>query len=391
MQVIKLFPCLRKILFFNSLVFLASCSTPNKEEYIQFFEELTYLSSQWKEDDFGRTATQREESLLEKYAPAFWVEKGSCKPLNFYQQYVPLLFNEETGEKASRQVLKKYERDLDVYWNIKDPPECIESETPPLYAYSWQESLETSDGQSQKVTVLKYAFTFYKSGLPVKLPFPQGAIRFLGSLDSWHYLDIHGAIFYLLNENDELFSVVLAQHNHFRSFVVGVDVSEENARRLCYAIRTNEPYFCHDGSENKDYATAPTYQYIDWIITEKDRTFVGAWDVVPGNIGREPLGYRLELLSHRDPLITSWVPLGPEFKIWGLFSTFFRKSPPGMAIFNTPKLKRIVDTAQYFYFDPNDEQTFKLHEENSGSFLSPDIQPVFDINSKRFLENINLN
>lgn len=376
---------IRRLLF---LILTVPCAFAAKDQYADFMSRLTYPSSEWSADDFGRKATDREKELLARFAPEFWVKKGSCRPMDFYEQYVPLLqlrSDEEEGIGGSRKALKRFERDFETEWSLSDAPDCIENQKPPLYAISWRETMVLPGSEREHpVRVLKYTFTFYKSGLPAKQSFIQKAGWILGNQEKWHYLDIHGAVFYLLDEKDELFSVVLAQHNHFRSYIVGVDVSPEDARRICYAVRSNEPYFCGRGEKTTFQPTAATFRYMEWIVSGKNKPFLGAWDEIPGASEREPLAYKFDFLSHRDPLITSWVSLGPALKIWGVFSTFYRDSPPGMAIFNLPDLKPIWKTAQAFYFDPEDKKTFDIHEENSRDFLGAKIEPVFGINSVRY-------
>ena len=377
-----------KFLFLFSFLISSSCSSGEiNHTYNQFYVKLTYPDEKWSPNDFGRPSTNLELSLLKKHSPKFWISKNSCFPMNFYKQYVPLLSAAGKGDnpiQANRINLKKFERDFSIYWELKKYPKCIQSKNPPLYAYSWTEKMNLPSGGKKDIRILKYAFTFYKSGLPAKQTFLQKFGQVLGDPNTWHYLDIHGAIFYLLNSKNKMFAVVLAQHNHFRSFIIGKDISEANAKKICFANRSNEPYFCGKGEGPFKFPTATTYQDMRWIITNKNKPFFGAWDIIPAPVERKEVQYKLEFLRSKDPLITSWVPLGPEIKIWGIFSSFYRKSPPGMAVFNISQLKELWKTAQYFYFDDKDKRVFDLHEENSKDFFHSDINPVLKINSIRF-------
>lgn len=376
----------RSQLFFFC-VFL-SCSR-DTQEIQKAFELLTFPQNKWAIGDFGPETDQELKDLLRRHAPAFWVSAGSCVPMDFYRQYVPLLrFHREgvSGEVLDRGILKKFERDFSVNYELAASPDCLQNVRPPLYAYAWHEQMALADGRKVPVKVLNYAFSFYKSGLPAQLGFFQGMGLF-GRNDFWHYLDIHGAIFLLLNEQSQLFSLVLAQHNHFRTFIVGADISQVNPIEICFAIRSNEPYLCPD--KKKSFPTAPTWQEMRFITTGMQKPFLGAYDLVPEKKSRERLSYRLEFLRHRDPLITSWVPLGPEIKIWGIFSTFFRRSPPGMAIYTTPALLPFSKTAQYFYFDPSNDKAFTIHAENMKDFLNPEVERVFVMNQQHFLSVLN--
>lgn len=349
-----------------------------------FFEKLTYPTKDWNPNDFGSFPSGQDKILLDLHKPNFWIGNNSCGPMDYYQQFVPRLKVIRPNETiaASRNQLKKIERDFDTHLEMDSPPECIENKKPPLYAYSWDESMVFPNGNTQPIKVLKYAFTFYKSGLPLKQHFTQKLVGLLGDSEHWHYLDMHGAVFYLLDSKNKIFSVVLAQHNHFRSYLVDIDISRDTIGNICFAIRSNEPYFCK--KKQQVLATAPTFKNIRWILTGENRPIVGAWDVVPGESQRKNIPYFLNYLSSRDPLITSWRELGPNIKIWGLFSSFYRNSPPGMAIFNIPYLKPIWKTAMYFYFDPKDDQVLEHHEETFSGYFEFNGYEVFKANSKRF-------
>ena len=369
------------------LLLVSNCSK-DVQEIEKAFELLTYPQDGWNEQDFGTPTRPSLQALIRQYAPSFWTQPDSCGPMNFYRQYVPLLRASRGGQAhgiVKRSFLKKFERDFSIDYELASSPSCLEDANPPLYAYGWQEEMGLGDGRKVPIQVLKYAFTFYKSGLPAELGTVQGMGLF-GSSDHWHYLDIHGAVFYLLDKNHQVFALVLAQHNHFRTFIIGQDIVAGEPIEICFALRSNEPYLCSD--RQKRYPTAPTWQAMRFIVTGKEKPLLGAYDLVPGKDTARKISYHLKFLPHRDPLITSWVPLGPEIKIWGLFSTFFRDSPPGMAIYTSPALLPFSKTAQYFYFHPNDEETFTNHETNMGDFFSSRVEPVLSINRRRFVAGL---
>ena len=379
-----------KFLLLVLVLLIVNCSR-DTQELEKLFEQLTYSQSEWSERDYGIKAEPHLEDLLKMHAPSFWIQEKACGPMDFYTQYVPLLKIWRNGEQVgfgSRANLKKYERDFSVSYRITDPPDCVKDQKPPLYAYAWQESMELLDGKKVPIKVLKYAFTFYKSGLPAHLGFIQG-LGLFGHNDFWHYLDIHGAVFFMLDQNDRIFAIVLAQHNHFRTFIVGRDVTPGKAIDICFASRSNEPYLCSDSSDK--FPTAPTWQSMRFIMTGKGKPFLGAYDLVPRKNKAVRISYFLEFLPQKDPLISSWVPLGPEIKIWGIFSSFFRRSPPGMAIFTSPALMPFSKTAQYFYFDPDNQDAFKIHEENMDDFANPSVEPVLSINRCHFLATLKKN
>ena len=151
---------------------------------------------------------------------------------------------------------------------------------------------------------------------------------------------------------------------------------------ICYSKRSNEPYIC-EHKENYQ-RTASDYRDISWIISGyKEPNFAG-YDIVVGKLNGVKINSKLQFLPSKDPLITSWVPLGPNLKILGFIRSMYRDAPPGMAIYTTPKLKEVWKTAEYFYFDKKNKKVFEEHEKNMQNFLNPKIEPVFSHNQKRF-------
>ncbi len=336
----------------------------NFNKKIKNLEYLTYPNSKWKPDDFGEYPNKKQKSLLKEFSPNFYIYKNSCAPMNFYQQFLPILRVKDKNKlfTINRTKLKQLERNFNIKLKVMSKPDCIESKNPPLYSYTWQETIKLADSKIIKIKILKYAFSFYKSGLAIKRPIILNAVTsILGDKEFWHYLDIHGAIFYFLNEKNQPIVLVIGQHNHFRTYIIGVDITKEQSKNICYAISSNEPYLCHEDKEDKLMPTAPIPRYMRWIITAKDIPWVGSWDKVPGLKNRKKLSYKIEFLPSKDPLITSWISLAPNLKIWGFFDSYFRKAPPGMAIYTNPITKNFWETALYYYFNPNNDAIFKEH------------------------------
>lgn len=348
-----------------------------------FYESLTYPDSDWSAQDFGSNPSRDEIELLKLNKPSTFIAQGQCLPMDFYSQYLKFLrLKSHKNKKLSRQWLKSHERDLGVDFILSRKINCISENSPPLYAYSWDENMHLSDGTKQKIKILKYSHTFFKSGLPNDLPMLSRFMS-IGSKDIWHYLDIHGGIFYLVKDSEkEPFAMLIAQHNHFRSYIIGIDITREQSRNICYAIRSNEPYICEANQNWK--RTSANYLDIDWVISGNKQPNFAGYDVVPGNNDGIKMQTRLEFLSSKDPLITSWIKLGPNLKVLGMFKSMYRDAPSGMAIYNTPKLKEVWKTTQYFYFSKDNKEIFNDHKENMKNFSDPILEPVFTHNAKRF-------
>ena len=349
----------------------------------QFYEQLTYPDSEWSSHDFGRLPSSSIKKLLQANKPTTYLDKKQCLPMDFYKQYLKFLrVLGKSDTEISRTWLKSHERDLSVKFKLSKQVHCISENTPPLYAYSWKENMQLADGTVQNIRVLKYSRVFFKSGLPTDMPLMSRLLT-LGSHDIWHYLDLHGAIFYLLRDGEKQpFAMVLGQHNHFRSYLIGVDITREQSKDICYAIRSNEPYICQ-ANETYERTTANPKD-IDWVISGSKQPNFAGYDRVPGNNDGFKMTTRLEYLPSKDPLITSWINLGPNLRLFGMINSSFRDAPAGMAIYTTPKLKEVWKTAQYFYFDKDNKMIFEEHRENWKDFDRVTIEPVFSHNAKRF-------
>ncbi len=348
---------------------------------------MTYPNSQWTAEDFGKKPSAKDQKLLSKWAPEFWISKKSCGPMDFYQQFVPKLQTDRKGKAVvTKAFLKEFERDLTLKWKLKDPPDCLESANPPLYSQVFSEKWTVS-GKSYDLKVLKYSFSFYKSGLPEYFGPLSSALSLFVDTTLWHYLDLHGATFVLLVGGKPV-SLVLAQHNHFRSYVIGLDVSAPSSTKICFSNYSNEPYLCDKLPKSLKLPTAANMKSMEWIVSERSSPTIPAWDGFASVQERQKINYKLNFLTTRDPIITSWNRLGPGLKILGLFPSFYRKAPPGMAIFNTPALKELHKTAEYFYFDPKNKKLFQAHAQGFKDFMNPDIDEVLKQNSKRMHKNL---
>ena len=161
-----------------------------------------------------------------------------------------------------------------------------------------------------------------------------------------------------------------------------VSISHGLIQRLCYAIRSNEPYICQ-ANETYERTTANPKD-IDWVISGSKQPNFAGYDIVPGNNDGFKMTTRLEYLPSKDPLITSWINLGPNLRLFGMINSSFRDAPAGMAIYTTPKLKEVWKNGSVFYFDKDNKMIFEEHRENWKDFDRVTIEPVFSHNAKRF-------
>ena len=153
---------------------IQSCLGFDQDDYIKALETLTYPNASWSPDDLGQWPSALDQQLLIEHRPELYVDADSCGPMDFYKQYTSQLRGSAEGFSGpvDREVLKRFERDQSFRLELPEPPDCIQSSKPPLYAYSWSETLDM--GQRKiPIKILKYNLTFYKSGLPAEQRFWQ--------------------------------------------------------------------------------------------------------------------------------------------------------------------------------------------------------------------------
>ena len=179
--------------------------------------------------------------------------------------------------------------------------------------------------------------------------------------------------------------MVLSQHNHFRSYLIGVDITREQSKDICYAIRSNEPYICQ-ANETYERTTANPKD-IDWVISGNKQPNFAGYDIVPGNNDGFKMTTRLEYLPSKDPLITSWINLGPNLRLF-MINSSFRDAPAG-DLYHT-KTKEVLKTTTSIFIDKDNKMIFEEHRENWKDFDRVTIEPVFFLITPKDLANITI-
>ncbi len=389
---------------------ISSCdpdiSTFNKESRA-LFERHTYSDDEWSEGDFGELPTPEQIALAERFAPSLLLAPDGLAPVDFYRDYLPNSSLKTTAGKVlvpspSRKELKACERTLGVHLDLDDDvvwprAENLSKSSIPLYYSVHEEELVAPAalgmaGQEIPVVVVGYRLAFPYSGLPTVLKglTPQLA-GLIGDPNEWHELDIHGAIFVIVEKRGEFpIAVVLAQHNHFRSFVLGKDlpwITADEPLCVSYSLRSNEPYVCPDPgiAQPMQQPTSGDPKDLRYLFQRSNEPPHGPYDLVFGeDAGAIPLETTLECLPSRDPLLASWIPLGEPRKILGVFDSISRTGPPGMLINTWPGNPSVTELAQIFYFLPENELGIKASEEALPRGVTAWQSVVKDINGRHF-------
>ncbi|MEW6683350.1 MAG: hypothetical protein AB1451_10580 [Nitrospirota bacterium] len=250
---------------------------------LAFFEPLTYPSSEWRADDFGEETPEADRAFLERFQPRVFIAPRGIPPIDFYRDYLPQtvvrdLKKRVVRERPDRTSLKQIERNprfnLDFQGDIAPcrGAGCRDHRAV-VYGRLYRETMQAPPGdepaRAMEVLILKYNVAFAASGLPARLAWYQGVVaRLIGDLNTWHELDIHGAVHVLLKSGEERpFAVVLAQHNHFRTYLIGRDLTwpTDDHLSVCYAERSNEPYLCPSGSQPAHHRAVGNPKHIRYL------------------------------------------------------------------------------------------------------------------------------
>jgi len=204
----------------------------------------------------------------------------------------------------------------------------------------------------------------------------------LGSPDAWHELDIDGAIHIILDEQSrQPVGALIAQHNHHRTFVVGLDFEWPDDDRLpvAFAAISNEPYLLRtsDPAERSERSIGDPRALAYLVGREKHQPLNGGLDrVVSPKGGAEEIETSLTLLPHDDPLYTSWMPLGARRKALGLVELFYFSGPLGIDYYTIGGLKKLANLSAYSYIDPADDEFFRPKDRHFVSFEQADFEPI---------------
>lgn len=296
---------------------------------------------------------ETERLLLNRFRPRIAVAPRAPWPIDFYRDYLPntvLRDADQGGKIVSRhvtpEVLEKAGGGLHLYLDLIQVPDLRrEEQTPAVYGRIYRERVPFSNGRGETTvrhfTFLKYNVVFAVSGLPAGLPWMYDkGLRFLGlNPEDWHQLDNFCAVHVVLDEAEKPVAVLLAQHNHHRTYLVGRDIPLPEDGRLVFAAarRSNELYPDRGEAEPVFHRTIPWPLYTEYLLSGKEGPAFAADDVTYGQrAGGEEVEYALRVLDPCDPFYTSRCMLGEYRPFLGL--EIGRNGPPGADYYAPPAL-----------------------------------------------------
>ncbi len=364
---------------------------------------LTY--SDYQEDDFGKETAESDKLLLEKFKPSVIISPKGLLPVDFYDFYLPRTVVRDLSQKRrvvkkspERDYLKRIERDRRYYLDYTGPLYPCEGDCKDYVAtgygrvYREKASIRTEEGRKDlSIIVLKYNFPFLFSGLPAKLSLMKEALmRVVADPVRFHELDIHGAVQIIIDERERPIVLLLAQHNHFRTYLIGKDVQwpEDNHIQVCFAERSNEPYPCHSNPLPRYYRTVGHPKHMAYVVDGRSKPLTAGKDVVYGiNAGGRAVDYRLKFLPDRDPLYVSWISLGDRKRLL-FFDTFYRNGPPAIDLNTSPEIKAYGDGMQFWYLRDDNHEDAALMKESFRSFTDVDFEKVLNHNGRRLYKDM---
>lgn len=329
-------------------------------------------------EESNHTPHETERLLLNKFRPRLVVAPGASWPIDFYRDYLPhtVLRDADQGGKivarhVTREVLQKQERGLHFYLDLIQGPDLRrEGKTPVIYGRIYREHVAFANGRGETdvrpLTFLKYNIVFAQSGLPAGLPWAYDkGLRLLGlNPNNWHELDNFCAVHVVLNEAEEPVAVLLAQHNHHRTYLVGRDIPLPADGRMIFAAaqRSNELYPDRGETTPVFHRTIPWPLYTEYLLGGADSPWFVADDITYGRqAGGEEIEYGLQFLAACDPFYTSRCMLGEYRPFFGL--EIGRNGPPGADYYTLPALMPLGNLLKASYLQEGRSEDLQVVRE----------------------------
>jgi hypothetical protein len=283
-------------------------------------------------------ATPTDQELLRRHRPRLMLPPDHPGPIDFYEDYVAEgRLTDGQGHRVpgplNRAALNAYKGDpLAVFvheWSGR-------AGTPTMYARVDREpvTFETGDAPvTVPFTFLTYHVVFRSYGLPAGLlPWQERLVNLVANPADWHQLDHFTATTLALDGEGRPVALILQQHNHLHTYLLGRDVPLPADGRvvLDVAIRSNELYPHEPGRVRRRMIATPGATSLRYLISGERRPLISADDITEGVA---PLEYQLEFLPPDDAFYAFQGYLGERRALPG------RSGPPGADYNVIPTLK----------------------------------------------------
>ncbi|MEH6578915.1 MAG: hypothetical protein V7731_17775 [Amphritea sp.] len=294
----------------------------------------------------SQAATPEEQTLLNRFRPRLFLDATSEGPISFYRDYIAQgVLKDSAGKVLSEQV------DSRQLNQVRDNPniEFVHQPQPgPVTPEVFARIDYDEHPRLGKLAFLTYHFVFRSSGMAAGLPgWQELLLPLIGDPDDWHQLDHYTSAIVVLDESATAIALILQQHNHERSYVLGVDLPRpENGNiRLVAAKRSNELYPWHNGVEEHRIVRFMSDETLPYLVTGQSKPWLAGNDVTEA--ARE-VDYQLSYIPASDAFYRFTGYLGQRRSMAG------RDGPPGADYNTLPIFKRPVVRLVAFNWQEDD-------------------------------------
>lgn len=403
---------------FSWALFLITVLLPGCSGEYRTFADRPGFSEYYRDQCAGARVpvADHDRELLYHYRPRFVLPPGGSYPVDFYRDYIPYTRLKAWPErhvitdKVTRKILLDYRSSRSAYLDFDleryksdgldrrsgtDPSVPLKTRKPVIYGRVYRETVSFPDGkgglEDRMLIFLKYNLIFPTSGLPADLSLTSDALVLLSGLDrmDWHELDNFVAVHVVLDVREEPMAVILAQHNHHRTYLLGRDLPAPGNDRLTFdiALRSNEVYPASSSPVSIRHRVIRWDLYLDYLLSGDNGPILKAYDVTWGEkAGGSPFDYDLKFLSPCDPLYTSGMLLGEPRPFLGMY--LGRDGPPGSDYYTTPELLPLGNLLKFSYLhegEPSDIQAVRRAVDRGKKTI--DIELLVEYGGRRFLED----
>ncbi len=393
------------IFLFGILFGSASCRGKEKD-YMTFADYpgfKDYFRGICLEGGGEHLPTRKERELLNKFRPRIVVSPEGQIPVDFYRDYLPFTvmrrFSDDgmVSPKVTRDLLKKEVSSRKFYLDFQEKKfkdEMVKrgAFTSAAYGRIYRErvSFPSRKGKSHLLDLvfLKYNFVFPVSGLAKDLPFGYETLLRLAGLspDNWHELDNFVAVYIVLEGGRFPVAVMLAQHNHHRTYLIGRDVSLPRDGRIVVDVarRSNEVYLDRGEKDPVHHRVVRWSFDLLYLISGEDAPLFRGKDVTFGveGGGRE-VDYTLRFLSPCDPFYRAEMMLGEPRPFFGRY--IGRDGPPGADYYAHPRLLPLGNLLKFSYLHDGDSDDIALLKRSiDKEHMKMDIGTMIDHGGEKF-------
>lgn len=376
-----------------------------------------YYGNNCKKGEPLPVVSEKGKELLQRYRPGLILAPGGRYPIDFYRDYLPFTVMRRYPEKAiikdkvTPEILKAMQHDRNVYLDFQfehyrragldrrpglKALSSNDDRKPVVYGRVYKEMVGFPDVTGEihtfNLTFLKYNIVFAVSGLPERLPPGLQTLLTLAGLnaDDWHELDNFVAIHVVLDEKEKPIAIILAQHNHHRTYLIGKDIFFSSEGRIFFdiALRSNEVYPASNEKVPQRHRVVRWSLYMEYLLSGKNAPFFKGDDITYGvNAGGKEIFYDMAFLSPCDPFYTSSIILGEPKPFMGRY--IGRDGPPGSDYYAVPLLLPLGNLLKFSYLhdgDPDDIQ--KVAQLINVKKKSIDIKALMAYGGRRFYQDL---